>query len=339
MKKIVFLTILLSVVFTYPIFAANRDGSVTIGLSGGGYTFDTREDIQTTPLGMARLGYDITKNVGLELLYEQAQTKKKDSGYVTDLYGGRLEGLYYFMPNSWFVPYLAIGAGDRTFKIKNSRTNSNFAVDYGVGARFFATESFFIRADFRDILAFDTPNGNPVNNLEYTLGIGWLLGGKKQEPAPVAEVAPVIVEPPKPAPVVKPGPVIPPAPVAAPTEVIKVKDRTTIDVKFKTNKADIVPKYDGELAEFADVLKKNPDLNVTIEGYTDNVGTAKYNKKLSQRRAESVKKYLVDKFGIDASRLKAVGYGLEKPIASNKTEEGRKKNRRVEAVVDYSVKK
>jgi OmpA-OmpF porin, OOP family len=335
MKKIVFLTILLSVAFTYTIFAANRDGSFTIGLSGGGYTFDSREDVETTALGMGRLGYDFTKHIGLELLYEQAQTKTEESGFVTDLYGGRLEGLYYFMPESWFVPYLAVGAGDRTYKVKNEHTHSDFALAYGAGARFFATESFFIRADFRDILAFNTPNGNPVNNLEYTLGIGWLLGGKKKEAAPVAEVAPVIAEPPKPAPVVKPEPVIPPAPVAAPTEEIMVKGRATIDVKFKTNKADVIPAYDSELVKFADVLKKYPDLKVTIEGYTDNVGSAKYNKALSQRRAESVKKYLVGKLGIDASRLKAVGYGLEKPIASNKTEEGRKKNRRVEAAVDY----
>jgi OmpA-OmpF porin, OOP family len=338
MKKMIFLSVLLSFVFAYPVFAANRDGSVTIGLSGGGYTFDTREDVQATPLGMVRLGFDFTKNMGFELLYEQAQTKTRDTDSLYDLFGVRAEGLYYFMPNSWFVPYLAIGAGDRTYKIKNSPTHSNFVADYGVGARFFATESFFIRGDFRHILAFNTSKGNPVNNLEYTLGIGWCLGGKKQAPAPVAEVAPVIVEPPKPAPVVKPEPVIPPVPVAAPTEEIKVKGRTTIDVKFKTNKADISPAYDGELAEFADVLKKYPDLNVTIEGFTDSVGSAQYNKKLSQRRAESVKKYLVDKLGIDASRLKAVGYGLEKPIASNKTEEGRKKNRRVEAAVDNSKK-
>jgi outer membrane protein OmpA-like peptidoglycan-associated protein len=131
----------------------------------------------------------------------------------------------------------------------------------------------------------------------------------------------------------------PAAPPKSVEKEIKEKGRATIDVKFKTNKADIVPDYDSELVKFADVLKKYPDLNVTIEGYTDNKGTAKYNKTLSQKRAESVKKYFVDKLGIDASRLKAVGYGPEKPIADNKTEEGRKKNRRVEASVDYRTEK
>jgi OOP family OmpA-OmpF porin len=77
------------------------------------------------------------------------------------------------------------------------------------------------------------------------------------------------------------------------------------------------------------------DTNTTavIEGHTDNVDTAEYNQKLSEARANSVRQYLIDNFGIKASRLTAVGYGETKPIASNKTEEGRQKNRRVQAVI------
>jgi OOP family OmpA-OmpF porin len=86
-------------------------------------------------------------------------------------------------------------------------------------------------------------------------------------------------------------------------------------------------------------MKQYPDLNVVIEGHTDSVGTAAYNKKLSQQRAESVKKYMVEKGGIDANRLKAQGFGMDKPIASNKTKEGRQQNRRVEAAVDYLIEK
>jgi OOP family OmpA-OmpF porin len=70
-----------------------------------------------------------------------------------------------------------------------------------------------------------------------------------------------------------------------------------------------------------------------IEGHTDNVNTAEYNQKLSEARANSVRQYLINHFGIKASRLTAVGYGLTKPIASNNTEEGRQKNRRVQAVI------
>jgi hypothetical protein len=86
-------------------------------------------------------------------------------------------------------------------------------------------------------------------------------------------------------------------------------------------------------------MKKYPDLNIVVEGHTCNIGPAKYNEKLSQRRAEAIKEVLVKKFNINAARIKAKGYGLSKPIASNATKEGRQQNRRVEAAVDYMVKK
>jgi len=87
-------------------------------------------------------------------------------------------------------------------------------------------------------------------------------------------------------------------------------------------------------------MKQYPDLNVVIEGHTDNVGTAAYNKKLSQRRADAVKTYMVKKGGIDANRLTTQGFGLEKPIASNATKAGKAQNRRVEAATaEYTIKK
>jgi OOP family OmpA-OmpF porin len=134
-------------------------------------------------------------------------------------------------------------------------------------------------------------------------------------------------------------PVVPvPAPTVMEREIIE-EGRATLDIKFKTDKADIQPQYHAELATFGDIMKKHPDLKVIIEGHTDNVGTAAYNKKLSQRRADSVKRYMTEKFGIEASRLKAKGYGLSVPIASNATAAGKAKNRRVEAVVEYMDKK
>jgi OOP family OmpA-OmpF porin len=69
------------------------------------------------------------------------------------------------------------------------------------------------------------------------------------------------------------------------------------------------------------------------------VGGLAYNEKLSQRRAGAVKKYLVEKLGIEASRLNAKGYGKIRPIASNATKEGRQKNRRVDAAAEFSIKK
>jgi OmpA-OmpF porin, OOP family len=129
---------------------------------------------------------------------------------------------------------------------------------------------------------------------------------------------------------------------AAHAEVAKEmleKGRATIDIEFDFDKAIVKPKYHDEIKKFADVMKDYPDLKVTIEGHTDNIGGKAYNENLSMRRSKSIMKYMVDKFGIDASRLTAKGYGMSKPIASNKTAAGRQKNRRVEAAVDYMIKK
>ena len=127
-----------------------------------------------------------------------------------------------------------------------------------------------------------------------------------------------------------------PQPVAAP-EIIE-KGRTTLKVLFDTNK-DIIKKNSfKDVDNLVSVMKQYPDLDVIIEGHTDNVGGAAFNKKLSQKRADAVKKYMVAK-GVDAKRINTIGYGLEKPIADNKTKEGRAQNRRVEAAVDYMIKK
>ncbi|MCD2340018.1 OmpA family protein [Ideonella azotifigens] len=105
----------------------------------------------------------------------------------------------------------------------------------------------------------------------------------------------------------------------------------TLYINFDTNQA--VLKEDGQAAvkEIAVLLKQQPQLKLSIEGHTDNVGQAADNKKLSQARAEAVLKAVVAQ-GIDGKRLAAVGRGQEVPVADNRNEAGRAKNRRVELV-------
>ncbi len=102
-------------------------------------------------------------------------------------------------------------------------------------------------------------------------------------------------------------------------------------VKFKTNSAEILGKDSEDvLAAVAKVLADHPEIKkVRVEGHTDDVGNAPYNKKLSESRAQSVVKWLTA-HGVDAAHLSAQGFGQEKPIDDNKTEDGRKNNRRVE---------
>ncbi|MDN5346125.1 MAG: OmpA-OmpF porin, family [Petrotoga sp.] len=103
-------------------------------------------------------------------------------------------------------------------------------------------------------------------------------------------------------------------------------------IHFDFNKADIKPESEPVLKEIAKFLKNNPEVKLYVVGHTDNIGTLQYNMELSKKRAEAVVKELVEKYGIDKSRLNAFGVGPLAPIASNKTEEGRALNRRVELV-------
>jgi OOP family OmpA-OmpF porin len=101
------------------------------------------------------------------------------------------------------------------------------------------------------------------------------------------------------------------------------------NVTFDTNKWDIKERYYFVLDNVVTVMRENPSLSVEVQGHTDSRGTEKYNQKLSEKRARSVVEYLV-RNGIESSRLTAVGFGPKKPVASNATDTGMVKNRRVE---------
>lgn len=102
-------------------------------------------------------------------------------------------------------------------------------------------------------------------------------------------------------------------------------------IHFDTGKADLKPEAKGTIDQIAALLKGNEDLKVSIEGHSDDVGQPAANKTLSEQRAKSVMDAVVES-GVSAARLSAVGWGQEKPVADNRTEEGRAKNRRVEIV-------
>jgi outer membrane protein OmpA-like peptidoglycan-associated protein len=138
-----------------------------------------------------------------------------------------------------------------------------------------------------------------------------------------------------------------PPPKQEPFQVIEVKasrpppgpDRVVLTpsniaimdkVQFETGKAEIKPESHSLLDEVAKVLKDNPQIEVvSVEGHTDSTGSADFNRKLSQQRAESVVKYISTK-GVKAARMDPKGFGPDRPIADNETDAGREANRRVE---------
>ncbi|MBV8471006.1 MAG: OmpA family protein [Burkholderiaceae bacterium] len=141
------------------------------------------------------------------------------------------------------------------------------------------------------------------------------------------------VEAPAPAPEPAPAPAPAPAPKPAPVPVVKAEKVTfAADAFFDFDKAALKPEGKAKLDE---VATKTKDLNLEViiaVGHTDSVGSDAYNQKLSVRRSEAVKAYLVSK-GIEKNRVYTEGKGKKQPIADNKTAEGRAKNRRVEIEV------
>ena len=104
------------------------------------------------------------------------------------------------------------------------------------------------------------------------------------------------------------------------------------NVFFDTNSFGLKEESKSELNRIARFLSENPDIRVRFEGHTDSQGSRELNTKLSDNRAKAVKKYLIEQ-GIDASRMDAKGFGPDRPVASNDTDEGRAKNRRTEMII------
>jgi OmpA-OmpF porin, OOP family len=106
----------------------------------------------------------------------------------------------------------------------------------------------------------------------------------------------------------------------------------TQGILFDTGSDRIRPESTPTLQEIGRMLQQHGDLRLRIEGHTDSVGGAEINQALSERRATSVRRHLVERFSVDERRLEAAGLGQAQPVDSNDTPEGRQNNRRVELV-------
>ena len=111
-------------------------------------------------------------------------------------------------------------------------------------------------------------------------------------------------------------------------------EKVTLHFAFEFNSSDLDEPTEAFLDQLAETLRQDDNLQLNIEGHTDNIGSDKFNLKLSQKRAEVVKSKLIKK-GIAAERLHAEGKGMHEPLNQNLTDEERAKNRRVEIMVYY----
>lgn len=208
-----------------------------------------------------------------------------------------------------FVPSGAVHVFDP------NRSEWGTKVKFGVGARWAFTDRIAMRVEAERYRVNDAI-GNTGDVDLLSIGMAFRFGGDRspqvaEEPAP-KRAAPI--------------PVIVPAPA---TE----RYCSILDLQFEID-ADSIQREDREkLRVLGTYLQKYPDTTALIEGHTDNVGSADDNQRLSQRRAESVVDFLANNYGISTSRLSAAGHGEMRPIANNDTQEGKRKNRRINAVI------
>jgi OOP family OmpA-OmpF porin len=231
-------------------------------------------------------------------------------------------------------PYAVLGAG--YFEMNPNRAGGekeeDTTVNAGLGVRWMLTSRFSASLDARTIYNVDKSNNDTI----AYLGLNYWLGNVTPAPIPQPTSCPdsdgdgvcdefdaCLGTPPNTR-VDSTGCPIPVAQVAS----IKLK------VNFAFDSDVVQEKFFADLGELADFLKRFDQVDVSIDGHTDSVGDETYNQQLSQRRSQAVVDMLVNTYGIDASRLKAVGFGESDPVATNDTAEGRAENRRVMASLE-----
>ena len=383
--------------------AEQRAGAFTLEPFAGGYTFDGTQNLKTNPVYGLRLGYDITKNLGIEATFDYVSTKFTSGAFAkypgspgisgnVNVYNYRLEGIYNFNVDGKFVPFVAVGAGGSHINTTNAggppyiNNNNDATAQVGLGFKYFMAEDVALRFDGRGIMslharpAFQVSRNDYWYNYEYTLGLQFLFGGKK----------PVVakVEPPPPPPAPKPKAVEPPPPPPAPVDgkvgawsdwsacsapcgggtqtrtrpvvtqpanggaplpalsesrscnpqACMEEEKVNLLIEFDFNKAVVKKEFYPNADAVGSFMQKNDKMTITLDGWTDSIGSDKYNKKLSQKRADAVKSYLVTKHKIDPARITAVGHGKSFKY-DNKTAAGRYKNRRVEMNQSVMVEK
>jgi OOP family OmpA-OmpF porin len=258
-----------------------------------------------------KFGKAVSPDWDIQLGTTYARSKDGLRRYQQNTLG--IDALYLFSRKS-FRPFILVGVGaerDKANLFNNiERTKTSPYLSAGLGFQADLSERVAFQADIRDVHGFlrgDTFPSSKSNNYYATVGLNIALGDAPRPAPPPPPPAPPVAAPPPP----PPAPPAPPPPPPARFEKISLSATEL----FAFDSAKLNPNQ-PKLDEIATVLNNNSGIdNVTITGYTDRIGSDKYNQGLSEKRANSVKEYLVAK-GVAASRLNAVGKGKANPVVT-----------------------
>jgi OOP family OmpA-OmpF porin len=368
MKKILTgIAAVMAVLATAPAIA---EGDWLLNPAIGYQGFGSERDLDNSATGIIGVEKQLSSDWGVEARYMfTAADHKYIRNADAELSQLHIDALRYFgkFGGDRFTPYAALGLGLGDFNYDGGQGNNNETqANAGGGVRFAIDQQWSARFDARVINSLDNEQTDGL----VSLGVSYAFGGTPTAaPAPMkpAETdtdgdgvgdskdrcagTPVgVVVNASGCPLDTDGDGVPDYMDKCPKSpagrqvgkqgckfVLSLTKQIRMEVNFGNNSADIPAAYLPEIEKVAKYLKQYGGAFAVVEGHSDAAGSDAYNKMLSQRRADSVKSELVTRFGIDASRLTAVGYGEERPIASNDTREGRRANRRVVAVLKAEV--
>lgn len=298
-------------------------------------------------------GLSLAKNIEdsfidqIEALYMRSDNLEYKNSQSTNINRLFINAIKKYELNDKFALYGLAGLGyqDITQELENNEDSPIF--NYGIGLRYdIPYYGIALKSDIRHLIT----TKNSQNDFMYTLGIGMPIGKKYNDEIKAkipkieekqVEEKPLIVSP-----EIKEinndqdGDGIINNLDKCPNTTAGVKvnsegcvETINLNINFDNNSAEIKDIYNSKITEFANLLKTNPSMTAVIEAHTDSKGSDAYNLNLSNKRANSVVNSLKN-YGIESSRLKAVGYGESQPIATNDTEIGKAKNRRVTALIN-----
>ena len=330
--------LLLTLACASPLRADDLTGRLGVGGEvGGGVPLGSkwvRDHASTGLLLGGFLRYGLNKNLSVGLSYDNL-------GFGKD--GIRVQpvlatGHYNLKPDSRWNPNVHLGLGASDVSRDETSRHTTFTGKLGAGADYFIHKNVAV-GGFVDYLAAwrKTQTQHEVHGLLFGLTLAYWFGPCSRHaatqaaaPAPQAKpaAAPVVAAAPAPTPAAAAIPAA--APIVLPAAPAK-GEKVSVDllIKFDTAKSVVKAEYDEKLRKVAEFLKNYAEVRAEIEGHTDSMGDKQYNMRLSQERADAVRRALIDRFGAPADRLAAKGYGPTRPIADNKTPEGRSQNRRV----------
>ena len=348
--------------------SASADNHSGLELTAGWnqMNWDNHRELKAHSGILGAVGYRFDSPWGIEfgMIKNDPNMKKTLTEVETTQY--YLDGLYHFNTESSIQPFILAGVGKAKFKT-DAMSDTDQSYNVGAGVKAYLTDYFLVRADTRAIRGHDDGDVDYAVNLAAT----FLIGERSSKPVAVAAAAAPSDADKDGVPDTQDACPQTPAGVKVDArgcpldtdrdgvadyqdqcpgteaglkvdtkgcaielaEAVEIK----LNVRFDNNASVVKPEYNAEIGDVAKFMNSYANTSVEVQGHTDSRGSDSYNQSLSQRRADAVRLVLINEFGIDASRVTAVGYGEAQPVADNETAAGREQNRRVVASIQ-SVK-